>query len=280
MKLSIITVNLNNRDGLKRTIESVVSQTFTDYEWIVIDGGSTDGSRELIEQYADRFAYWCSEPDKGIYNAMNKGIFHANGQWMQFLNSGDSLFERNTLEKVFTKEYYEDVVYGDVNYVDAKGRLVRTEKKPDNLRLSYFYHNTLCHQATFYKKDIFIKYKYDESLSICADMALNISLLLNNYQLKHIPLYIVNFEEGGIGAVFTPKHIEERESMYAKYIPEYLQVDMRELREYEKERVYINSHKIYSLIYRLSNLKIKIASKLVIFIEKIKIQIKRQTPLR
>lgn len=101
MKLSIITVNLNNRDGLKRTIDSVVSQTFTDYEWIVIDGGSNDGSRELIEHYSDHFAYWCSEPDKGIYNAMNKGIAHAKGEWLQFLNSGDVLYSNNTLASVF-----------------------------------------------------------------------------------------------------------------------------------------------------------------------------------
>ena len=94
MKLSIITVNLNNRDGLQRTIDSVVSQTFTDYEWIVIDGGSTDGSRELIGQHQDRFAYWCSEPDKGIYNAMNKGIAHAKGEWLQFLNSGAWLYSK------------------------------------------------------------------------------------------------------------------------------------------------------------------------------------------
>lgn len=79
-KLSIITINLNNYNGLKRTINSIISQTFTDYEWIVIDGGSTDGSRELIEQYSNLFAYWCSEPDKGIYNAMNKGIRHIKGE--------------------------------------------------------------------------------------------------------------------------------------------------------------------------------------------------------
>ena len=90
--LSIITVNLNNCDGLQKTIDSVVGQTFTDYEWIVIDGGSMDGSRELIEQYADCLAYWCSEPDNGIYNAMNKGISRATGEWLLFLNSGDSLF--------------------------------------------------------------------------------------------------------------------------------------------------------------------------------------------
>ena len=79
VKLSIITINYNNKDGLQRTIESVLSQTCTDFEWIIIDGGSTDGSKELIEQYADNIAYWVSEPDNGVYNAMNKGIKVAGG---------------------------------------------------------------------------------------------------------------------------------------------------------------------------------------------------------
>jgi len=83
-KLSIITINYNNCAGLKRTIDSVVSQSFKDYEWIVIDGGSKDGSKDLIEQYSDSFTYWVSEPDNGIYNAMNKGIEKANGEWMLF----------------------------------------------------------------------------------------------------------------------------------------------------------------------------------------------------
>ena len=96
MKLSIITINLNNREGLQKTIESVISQTFRDFEWIVIDGGSTDGSAELIKQYAAHFAYWVSESDKGIYNAMNKGIRQAKGEWLQFLNSGDQLYEETT----------------------------------------------------------------------------------------------------------------------------------------------------------------------------------------
>ena len=102
MTLSIITINYNNRDGLQKTIDSVISQSFNDYEWIVIDGDSNDGSREIIEQYCDRFAYWCSEPDSGIYNAINKGLSHATGEYVQFLNSGDWLYSDNILEKAFS----------------------------------------------------------------------------------------------------------------------------------------------------------------------------------
>jgi len=110
-KLSIITVNLNNAEGLRKTIESVVTQTFTDFEYIIIDGGSTDGSVEIIKLYADKITYWVSEPDKGIYNGMNKGIMVAKGEYCQFLNSGDWLVNENVLKEVFADV---DIVYGDL----------------------------------------------------------------------------------------------------------------------------------------------------------------------
>ena len=101
MKFSIITINYNNCEGLRRTIESVVNQTCHDFEYIIIDGGSTDGSVDVIKQYADQIDYWVSEPDKGIYNAMNKGVAVAKGEYCLFLNSGDSLHNNSALAKVF-----------------------------------------------------------------------------------------------------------------------------------------------------------------------------------
>lgn len=99
MQLSIITINRNNAAGLRRTIESVVSQTaFNQIEYIVIDGASTDGSKEVIMEFADKLTYWISEPDTGIYNAMNKGIKVATGEYCQFLNSGDWLAENKVIE--------------------------------------------------------------------------------------------------------------------------------------------------------------------------------------
>lgn len=92
-KLSIITVNLNNKDGLQKTIESVISQTCKDFEWIIIDGGSVDGSKDIIEKYSKEIDYWVSESDQGIYHAMNKGILRSHGEYLLFLNSGDYLFD-------------------------------------------------------------------------------------------------------------------------------------------------------------------------------------------
>ena len=88
-KVSVITISYNNAEGLRRTIESVVAQNYSDYEYIIIDGGSTDNSLQIIESYASHISYWVSEPDKGVYNAMNKGIAQAKGEYLHFLNSGD-----------------------------------------------------------------------------------------------------------------------------------------------------------------------------------------------
>lgn len=166
MKLSIITINYNNREGLKKTIESVLSQTFTDYEYIIIDGGSTDGSRELIEQYQDLLAYWCSEPDKGIYNAMNKGVQHAHGEYVNFMNSGDCLHNENTLKEVFEgKEYEEEIVTGQLLNMDT-GKLLR--KYEENILL-YIVKSTLNHQGSFIRREWLQKYPYDENLKIVSD---------------------------------------------------------------------------------------------------------------
>ena len=121
MLVSIITVNFNHLEGLKRTYESIVSQTFTDYECIVIDGGSTDGSREFIEQHQDRFAYWCSEKDNGIYHAMNKGIRQAKGEYLNFMNAGDAFACSKTLAGVFSEHRTADILYGYMMIKDING---------------------------------------------------------------------------------------------------------------------------------------------------------------
>lgn len=127
MKLSIITVNYNNFDGLKKTAESILTQTWRDFEWIIIDGASTDGSREYIVDLNENLnkngwnpiSYWCSEPDKGIYNAMNKGIVKAKGDYLNFMNSGDGFYESDTLRKIYLYivKGNSDVYYGDANFI-------------------------------------------------------------------------------------------------------------------------------------------------------------------
>ena len=111
MRYSIITINYNNRDGLRKTIESVVNQSCRDIEYIVIDGGSTDGSVEVIEEYAGKIDYWVSERDKGIYNAMNKGLAQAHGEYLNFMNSGDCFHDNDVLINL-PQDADEDIIFG------------------------------------------------------------------------------------------------------------------------------------------------------------------------
>ena len=113
MKLSIVTISYNNILGLKRTTENIVSQTWNDYEWIVIDGGSTDGTKEYLASLEKQPDYWCSESDKGIYDAQNKGIRISKGEYVCCMNAGDTFCNNDTLQKVFANTPKADVVYGD-----------------------------------------------------------------------------------------------------------------------------------------------------------------------
>lgn len=269
MTLSIITVNLNNRDGLQRTIDSVVGQTFTDYEWIVIDGGSTDGSRELIEQYADHFTYWCSEPDKGIYNAMNKGIAHAKGKWLQFLNSGDELYDSKTLCSVFSKSFKGDVLYGDSLYIRDSEKIPHI--CPNTLCLSFLYSDFLNHQATFYKKDIFDTYRYDETLRIYADWKLSLQLLLDGKIFQHIPFFVVNYDFTGLSAYMSESLAKEYQKIKDETIPYHLRIDMEKLvmvKALDFSGIDgLERHKSYNWIMHKTNKKIHRLQKLIHFIE-------------
>lgn len=194
MRLSIITVNLNNCDGLQKTIDSVICQTFHDYEWIVIDGGSTDGSKELIEQYADHFAYWVSEPDKGIYNAMNKGVRIANGEYIQFLNSGDWLCNNDTLALVFgqSTELTTDIIYGTL--MDGLSWSI-----PHHLTLEYFFDCTLFHQSTFTRKQLLLDTPFDEKYQIVSDRKFFIEqLVLRKASYQALDLLLCYYQDGGI----------------------------------------------------------------------------------
>lgn len=232
MKLSIITVNLNNRDGLQKTIDSVISQTFKDFEWIVIDGGSTDGSRELIEQNADHFAFWVSEPDKGIYNAMNKGVVVAKGEYLLFLNSGDRLVNDLTLDRCFSHDSNADVVYGDVCLWD--GNELKEKRFPENLSLGFFYNQTLCHNATFIKKSLFADGLYDESYKIVSDWAFFLIQYIDNKSFEHIDELVVCYDLFGLSTVNEALMNQERDSMISRVFPDKMLQDYQKMHELEK----------------------------------------------
>ena len=216
--LSIITINYNNRVGLQKTIDSVITQSFRDFEWIVIDGGSTDGSKELIEQYSDYISYWVSEPDKGIYNAMNKGIRIAKGDYLQFLNSGDWLCDETALERCFSHVISADIAYGDLYFVDKDGNYEKSEF-PEQVSLYYFFHKSLGHNACFIKRDILQKEPYDEQYSIVSDWAFFLKHALNGGQFEHLNEVVSCFDLTGISSIEDELVKRERLSVIKSCIP-------------------------------------------------------------
>lgn len=234
MKLSIITINFNNCTGLKKTIESVVEQSFKDFEWIVIDGGSTDGSRELIEQYADRFTYWVSEPDKGIYNAMNKGIKVAKGDYLQFLNSGDWLCDSMALERFFAYSFNADVVYGDY-YFSGKGNELIECKQPEIMTFRVFLYSALGHNACFFKNALFQDELYDEGLRIVSDWKFCINQSLANKSFQHIDEFVSCFDTTGISSVNKELAKSERGMVVKELVPRMILADYQTMDEMENK---------------------------------------------
>ncbi len=169
MKFSIITVTYNSLATVEKTILSVINQTCHDYEYIVIDGGSIDGTKDVIEKYKSHITYWKSEPDNGIYDAMNKAVRHANGDWLYFINSDDAFCNNQVLEFVSKKMLSKGVVYyGDVLMIP--GNIIYLGKF--NKRKMCM--TNICHQAIFYPKEVFNKYEYETKYRLYADWYLNI----------------------------------------------------------------------------------------------------------
>ena len=221
MRLSIVTINYNDRDGLLKTIESVISQSFKDFEWIIIDGGSTDGSRELIEQYAKFFSFWVSEPDKGVYNAMNKGIRIAKGDYIQFLNSGDWLYDETSLERCFSHSFTGDIVYGDLFFVEKDGQMVK-RCFPNPLTLRYFYRRSLGHNASFIRRELLQKDLYEERFKIVSDWAFFLKQALNNCSFEYLGEIVSCFDTNGVSCVNKDLVNQERETVLKELLPDML----------------------------------------------------------
>jgi glycosyltransferase involved in cell wall biosynthesis len=241
MKLSIVTINYNNKLGLEKTIDSVKRQTLKGFEYILIDGGSTDGSLEVIQENEALFASWVSEPDRGIYNAMNKGISKATGDYILFINSGDSLYSPDSLKRFLFEPLEKDIIFGDLQIEKAGD--YRIKKYPDVIRFSYMLVDSLPHPATLMKRGLFELYgMYDETFGIAADWKFFILTICKyNVSYEHREMVVSSFDFTGVSSVEESKaRIEaEKESVYQEFFPLFVE-DARELRKLRKLEKKIN----------------------------------------
>lgn len=225
LKLSIITINFNNKEGLEKTVNSVISQTFSNFEYIIIDGGSTDGSADIIKKHQQKISYWVSEKDKGIYNAQNKGIAASKSEYCLFLNSGDYLASNDALEKVFNYSVSSDLIACDLFFDYGKNKLVR-KLQPDSLSFFYMMRTSLFHPSTLIKKSLFEKFgTYDEQFKIAADYDFFLkTAVVNKVSYYHLPVVVSAFDTKGISSDSNSlkMHEKERLSIKLKYFPDYV----------------------------------------------------------
>jgi len=215
MKLSVITICYNNPD-IKKTCEGIVSQSYQDFEWIVIDGGSDKETLDVLNAYKNRINIFVSEKDNGIYNAMNKGIELSSGEYLNFLNAGDLYFNKNSLAKAVGFLVNEDIVFGDLQF-NAQTKFIK--KYPDKIPYGWFISESLPHPSSFIKKELFDKYGlYNEDNKVVSDWEKWIEFIdKNNSTYKHIPVTISIHNCDGLSAVFDDLHIKERADIVAKY---------------------------------------------------------------
>lgn len=233
-KLTVITINYNNLEGLKRTMRSVLNQIWKEFEYIVIDGGSTDGSAEYLESQSDKIDYWVSEPDNGIYHAMNKGILKSSGEYLLFLNSGDHFYSDEVLKQNHKFLSLKDIIYFDLQVIDEKKEFVK--EYPDKLSFSFFVKDTLPHPATFLKAVLFNKIGlYDENLKIVSDWKFLLeSVCKFNCSYERINQILSTFYLDGLSSNFQNKKLilEERQHVLETNFSIYLD-DIIELRNLE-----------------------------------------------
>lgn len=192
---SIVTVSYNCADAIRKTLESVVGQDCADKEYIIIDGGSTDGTADIIREYEEHLTYWCSEPDGGIYQGMNKGIARAQGQWIIFMNAGDVFADEHVLSQVasFLDEEKYDILYGDI-LTEKKGELHRKiAAEPCNKQRMYF-----CHQAAFVQTRLLKQMPFDTRFQMSADFYFFKYCYLSGYKFRHIPVTIALYDSHGV----------------------------------------------------------------------------------
>ncbi|WP_164970297.1 glycosyltransferase family 2 protein [Halarcobacter ebronensis] len=215
MKISIVTIVLNDKQNIENTILSVLSQD-VQFEYLVIDGGSTDGTLDIIEKYRDKIDIFLSEKDAGIYNAMNKAIDLANGEWICFMNSGDMFYNSDVLKTILPNlDDNVDIVYGDqeVRYA-SKRKILKANISIQDIWKGMIF----SHQSCFVKKDILKEFRFNESNRITADYELFYSLFKANKTFSYIPMIVASVSAGGLSDIRRIESIVSRWKIVDKNI--------------------------------------------------------------
>lgn len=213
-KISVITVCYNAVNEIEKTILSVLNQTYNNIEYIIIDGGSSDGTVDIIKKYADRLAYWLSESDKGIYDAMNKGIRVATGDYINFMNAGDRFANSKVIERILSNQIsFFDVIYGNWIVSEKTYDFVRAPIPLKKLK----YGSCLCHQATFTKTCVLKKRPYCNEYKIAADYEYICYLDYNNFSFHYYDDVICIYSADGVSAIQSIKSLQEAKKIALKY---------------------------------------------------------------
>ncbi len=218
-KISIITVCFNAEKFIERTIKSVISQTYPNIEYIIIDGKSKDATVEVIKKYENKISRWTSEPDRGIYDAMNKGMRAATGEYVWFLNAGDRIYSERTVEDIMRQANNEDLIYGDAERVDEAGNSRGWHKKTpaaNELSVKSFLNGmVLCHQSMIVKR--LVAPEYSLSWMIVGDIDWAIRIMMQVKSKKYINTVFCRFLDGGISSARRKKALKERFDVLNKY---------------------------------------------------------------
>lgn len=262
MLLSIITVNLNNAKGLHKTMQSVLTQEFNDFEQIIIDGASTDNSLDVIRQFEGKIKNltFISEPDSGVYQAMNRGIQIGTGDYLLFLNSGDFLVQPTVISNVFKLRRVADILCGRCN-ISKKGTVVHTTNPPPRITFGHLYTVGLAHQSTFIRRELFLQYGlYREDFRYNADIDFWYrTIVLNTCTTDTLDFVISDYNLDGIS--FHEQHSERYQNeiceilahpIYQSFIPDY-EANIHEKQEMKLYYWFKSKTFLHKLLIRLFN---------------------------